>query len=51
MTSLTKNDMDIKLNGKVAETVKELAKTMGMTPDEIVNLIILWYVEDSESEK
>lgn len=42
--------MLVKLNKKVSETVKELAKTMGMSEEDVVNRIIEWYIEDLESE-
>lgn len=32
--------MDIKLNGKEAEMVKELADSQGMTADEVVEKIV-----------
>lgn len=44
------NDMDIQLNEKVAEKAKELAKTMGMSEDELVNKIVQWYFEDNEKD-
>lgn len=40
--------MDIQLNGKVAETVKELANSMGMTANEVVEKIVEWYIQDCE---
>lgn len=43
--------MDIKLNEKTAEIVKELAISMGMTEDAVVQKVIEWYIEDCESEK
>lgn len=43
--------MDIQLNEKVAKMVKELAKTQGMTEDEVVQKIVEWYFEDCEKEK
>lgn len=46
-----KNDMDIRLNEKVAEMVKELANSQGMTADEVVQKIIEWYFEDCNKEK
>lgn len=42
--------MDIKLNEKVAEMVKELANSQGMTADEAVEKIIEWFFEDCEKE-
>ena len=38
--------MYIQLNKKTAEIVKELADSQGMTTDEVVELIINWFVED-----
>ena len=43
--------MDIELNEKVAEMVKELANSQGMTADEAVEKIVEWYFEDCEKEK
>jgi predicted DNA-binding protein len=43
--------MDIRLNEKVAEMVKELANSQGMTADEVVEKIIEWYFEDCAKEK
>ena len=43
--------MDIRLNEKTAEMVKELANSQGMTADETVEKIIEWYFEDCEKEK
>lgn len=43
--------MDIRLNEKTAEMVSELAKEMGLTPDEVVGKIIEWYAEDCRLEK
>ena len=40
------NDMNVELDKKVAEKVKEMAKTLGMTEDEVANKIIEWYCED-----
>ena len=40
------NDMDIKLDEKVAEKAKELADSMGMSIDEAVTTILKWYFED-----
>lgn len=45
------NDMNIELDEKVAQKAKELAKTMGMSEDEVVNKIMEWYFEDCEKEK
>ena len=42
--------MFIKLDEKVAEKAKELAKTMGMSEDELVNKIVQWYFEDNEKD-
>ena len=38
--------MYVQLNKKKAEIVKELADSQGMTTDEVVELIINWFVED-----
>ena len=38
--------MAIELNAKVAEMVKELAISQGMTEDEVVQKIVEWYFED-----
>lgn len=46
-----RNDMDIRLNEKVAEMVKELAVSQGMTADEVVQKIVEWYFEDCNKEK
>lgn len=43
--------MDIKLNEKVAEMVKELANSQGMTADETVEKIVEWFFEDCRKEK
>lgn len=43
--------MTIQLNKKVAEKVKEVARDLGYTEDEIVNFIISWYFEDCEKEE
>ena len=43
--------MDIRLNEKVAEMVKELAVLQGMTADEVVQKIVEWYFEDCNKEK
>lgn len=40
--------MDIQLNEKVAVMVAELANSMGLTTDEMVNKIVEWYFEDCE---
>ena len=42
--------MYIQLNKKTAEIVKELADSQGMTTDEVVELIINWFVEDCNKE-
>lgn len=42
--------MVVKLNEKVSEIVKELANSMGMTEDDVVNCVIEWYIEDLQSE-
>lgn len=38
--------MYIQLDEKVAEKVKELANSMGMSIDEAVSTILKWYFED-----
>lgn len=38
--------MYVQLNKKTTEIVKELADSQGMTTDEVVELIINWFVED-----
>ena len=43
--------MDIRLNEKTSEMVKELANSQGMTADEAVEKIIEWYFEDCRKEK
>ena len=43
--------MFIELDEKTAQKAKEVAKTMGMSIDEVVNLIVKWYFEDCEKEK
>lgn len=43
--------MRIELNEKVAEKVKELAISQGMTDDEMVQKIIEWYFEDCNKEE
>ena len=43
--------MFIELDEKMAQKAKEVAKTMGMSIDEVVNLIVKWYFEDCEKEK
>ena len=45
-----KNDMDIRLNEKVAEMVRELAISQGISPDEAVQRIVEWYFEDCMTE-
>lgn len=42
--------MDIRLNKKTSEMVKELANSQGMTADEVVNKIVEWYFEDCRKE-
>ena len=39
--------MSIQLDEKTAEIVRELAISQGLTPDEVVQQIIKWYVEDN----
>lgn len=43
--------MAIQLNKKVAEKVKEVARDLGYTEDEVVNFILGWYFEDCEKEE
>lgn len=43
--------MDIRLNEKTSEMVKELANSQGMTADEAVEKIIEWFFEDCGKEK
>ena len=43
--------MNIHLNKEVAEMVKEMAVSQGMTEDEVVQKIIEWYFEDCNKEK
>lgn len=43
--------MEVRLNEKVAEMVKELAVSQGMTADEAVEKIIEWFFEDCRKEK
>lgn len=43
--------MDIRLTEKVAEMVKELANSMGLSFDEVVEKIVEWYFEDCGKEK
>lgn len=40
--------MDIELTEKTSEIVKELANSMGMTTNEVVEKIIEWYIQDCE---
>lgn len=42
--------MNIHLNKEVAEKVKEIAVSQGMTEDEVVQKIIEWYFEDCNKE-
>lgn len=42
--------MDIQLNEKTSEMVKELADSQGMSEDEVVRKIIEWYFEDCNKE-
>ena len=42
--------MDIQLNKKTFEMVKEMAVSQGMTEDEVVQKIIEWYFEDCNKE-
>lgn len=48
MTIHSKKMMNIQLNKETAEKVEEVAKSMGMTTDEVVNKILQWYFEDCE---
>ena len=43
--------MTIQLNKKVAEKVKEVARGLGYSEDEVVNFILGWYFEDCEKEE
>ena len=43
--------MRVELDEKVAEKVKEVARNLGYTEDEIVNFILGWYFEDCEKEE
>ena len=45
---VNENDMDVKLDDKVAEKAKELAESMGMSVDSVVQKILEWYFKDSE---
>lgn len=42
--------MCVQLNKKTAEMVEKVAIDLGLTTDEMVNLIIEWYFEDCEKE-
>lgn len=42
--------MDIRLDEKTAEMVKELANTTGLSFNEVVQKIIQWYIEDCFKE-
>lgn len=42
--------MYIQLSEKTAEMVKKVTTDLGLTTDEMVNLIIEWYFEDCEKE-
>ena len=42
--------MYVQLNKKTAEMVGKAATDLGLTTDEMVNLIIEWYFEDCEKE-
>lgn len=44
------NDMDIQLNEKTSEMVKELADSQGMSEDEVVQKIVEWYFLDCNKE-
>lgn len=43
--------MNIQLNEKTSEMVKELANSQGMSADETVEKIIEWFFEDCRKEK
>lgn len=40
--------MKIQLNKELAQKIKELAQSLGLNEDEIVQKILEWYFEDSE---
>lgn len=42
--------MKVELDEKVAEKVKEMARDLGYTEDEIVNFILSRYFEDCNKE-
>ena len=42
--------MNIRLNEETSEIVEELAVSQGMTEEEIVQMIIKWYVNDCTKE-
>ena len=43
--------MTVGLNKKVAQLVKQTARDLGYTEDEIVNFILGWYFEDCEKDE
>jgi predicted transcriptional regulator len=43
--------MTIQLSKKVAKKVKEVARELGYTEDEVVNFILSWYFEDCEKDE
>lgn len=42
--------MNVRLDEKTAEIVRELAVSQGMTEDEVVRKIVEWYVTDCNKE-
>lgn len=45
-----KNNMVVELDEKVYLKVKEVARDLGMSEDDVVNQIIKWYFEECEEE-
>lgn len=43
--------MTIQLSKKVAKKVKEVARDLWYTEDEIVNFILGWYFEDCDKDE
>lgn len=43
--------MRVELDKKVAQLVKQTARDLGYTEDEIVNFILGWYFEDCEKDE
>ena len=43
--------MSIELNEKVAEMARELANSMGMSIEEVINKIVEWHFEDCSNGK